>query len=399
METTYHSDVYCGTEVNLKIFTCDLLSVVQNVISGVASITPIPNNSNAWKIEGEKGKPVVTIQYEITPGNHLFQTLNADRNKQWDYVIEARDEPNSQVNNTTVLASHSAVSNICKPNSLATHQSSAENQSVATIIHEALTGNPLVVSDQNLSEKTAGPSNIGNIFDPKHPKKNTQCNPAVNSLNIGKTGGNRFSHSLTAKRGEKHSVQLSTRQDGAAPPGTVVSGHEDVWKAHVSATQSLCCKSATGSAPCKICDKSFSISFRAVQDEPHTGQRPFRCSYCPKRFIHGSTLITHERSHTVERPFACIYCTKTFTRKNVLEIHKRTHTGEKPYKCSYCAKTFSIKHHKVNHERSHTGEKPFSCAYCSKMFSRKSSLKQHESLHIRDNPLIPYGSSRSFNGT
>uniref|UniRef100_A0A182VV42 C2H2-type domain-containing protein n=1 Tax=Anopheles minimus TaxID=112268 RepID=A0A182VV42_9DIPT len=83
----------------------------------------------------------------------------------------------------------------------------------------------------------------------------------------------------------------------------------------------------------------------------HTGETPFQCSYCQKKFTRKEHLTNHVRLHTGETPFQCSYCQKKFTRKEHLTYHVRLHTGETPFQCSYCQKKFTRKEHLTNHVR------------------------------------------------
>jgi len=62
----------------------------------------------------------------------------------------------------------------------------------------------------------------------------------------------------------------------------------------------------------------------------------------------------------------------------------QVHTGEKPYKCNYCERRFKQQSHVKQHSRLHTGERPYKCIECGRTFVQLSNLQQHMGNHAKD---------------
>jgi uncharacterized Zn-finger protein len=115
----------------------------------------------------------------------------------------------------------------------------------------------------------------------------------------------------------------------------------------------------------------------------HTGDKPFMCTVCSRRFSELSVLMIHMRAHYGDKPFQCDHpgCGKRFTIASALTIHQRTHSGIKPFACPQCDRRFTESSNLIKHIRTHTGVRPFQCPECLRKFARSDQVARHMKVH------------------
>ena len=109
----------------------------------------------------------------------------------------------------------------------------------------------------------------------------------------------------------------------------------------------------------------------------------WKCSWikCLKKdhvFTSKYRLVRHLLTHTGEKPFICEFCPKKFARAANLRIHLRIHTGDKPYECKFpnCNKTFSNSSCRIKHHRTHQNVR-YNCPTCEYFCHTAATLTSH----------------------
>lgn len=106
---------------------------------------------------------------------------------------------------------------------------------------------------------------------------------------------------------------------------------------------------------CQECSQTFPdiVALRCHQ-RCHTALKPYKCPECGMVFKHYSVMEDHRRKHTASvRSHLCNICGKSFKYGSLLHQHQYLHTGQKPFRCLDCGKKFAFAQNMKAHCRQH----------------------------------------------
>ncbi|XP_055681017.1 zinc finger protein 468-like isoform X2 [Lutzomyia longipalpis] len=114
-----------------------------------------------------------------------------------------------------------------------------------------------------------------------------------------------------------------------------------------------------GKFTCLVCGRKLSTKGNLkVHMETHKPKGKYACDKCGRIFKTVVNLVRHKEYHSGIK-FSCTICGRVYPTNSTLKAHSITHsnfhrnqhTGEKPYKCIYCPKTFASSGNCFSHRK------------------------------------------------
>ncbi|XP_017850253.1 zinc finger protein 12 [Drosophila busckii] len=144
---------------------------------------------------------------------------------------------------------------------------------------------------------------------------------------------------------------------------------------------------------CKVCSKIFnSVAYLKEHMMRHTGEQPYRCTRCYRKFVDEHKYKTHMEAHkhqdkleaeaealaaqhggkkVVVKEFNCSFCAQSFTVVfDVGQVKRR-------YACDACRDKYSNAEALRQHKQQVEEKREFSCERCGRKFVFEGFLQRH----------------------
>ncbi|XP_064463842.1 zinc finger protein 70-like [Ornithodoros turicata] len=150
----------------------------------------------------------------------------------------------------------------------------------------------------------------------------------------------------------------------------------------------------TGEKPyvCQVCFRRFSQKAALGRHSKaiHEGQRNYLCSVCANHSHRNPALATnespgkHQRVKKEEGGHHCRFCNYSSDHAADVKIHEKLHTGKKSYVCQVCFMGFTKKSNLSRHSQAvHEDQRSHVCLICGSGFKREQHLQRHKRLHFK----------------
>ncbi|XP_064645315.1 zinc finger protein 208-like isoform X2 [Lineus longissimus] len=144
---------------------------------------------------------------------------------------------------------------------------------------------------------------------------------------------------------------------------------------------------------CSLCNYDFDTNAEISEHmETHILRTSFKthdcqytCRHCLRPFNDSSKFKAHLKWHSRWKQ-TCDICGCKFDSRSKMERHMRVHTGERPYECCYCQKRFTrTENLKMHVMRLHDVAEPLICKFCGNMYKERGDYQSHcANEHMED---------------